>query len=139
MRVVRRASRRLELGWRAGLRRLPFFTQRTAVLLVGVLVASLAMLGGVVTTMPIRREDDVGAVGDLELLHDLGGPDLADARHRLEDGRHLQLADDLVGLGPVQHGGQRGLALLELLLQLGAGFADLRSLLQRGSALLGAQ
>jgi hypothetical protein len=48
VRAIRRAWRRLELGWRAGLRRLPFFTQRTAVLLVGVLVAALAMLGGVV-------------------------------------------------------------------------------------------
>jgi hypothetical protein len=48
VRVIRRAWRRLELGWRAGLRRLPFFTQRTAVLLVGVLVAALAMLGGAV-------------------------------------------------------------------------------------------
>jgi len=48
VRAIGRASRRLELGWRAGLRRLPFFTQRTAVLLVGVLVAALAMLGGVV-------------------------------------------------------------------------------------------
>ena len=48
MRAVRRIWRRLELGWRASLRRLPFFTQRTAVLLVGVLVASLAMLGGAV-------------------------------------------------------------------------------------------
>jgi hypothetical protein len=46
MRTVRRAWRKLELGWRAGLWRLPFFTQRTAVLLVAVLVASLAMLGG---------------------------------------------------------------------------------------------
>jgi hypothetical protein len=36
------------LGWRAGLLRLPFFTQRTAVLLVGVLVAALAMFGGLV-------------------------------------------------------------------------------------------
>ena len=48
MRAVRRIWRRLELGWRASLRRLPFFTQRTAVLLVGVLVVSLAMLGGVI-------------------------------------------------------------------------------------------
>jgi hypothetical protein len=48
VRAVRRIWRRLELGWRASLRRLPFFTQRTAVLLVGVLVMSLAMLGGVI-------------------------------------------------------------------------------------------
>ena len=39
---------RLPLYWEAGLRRLPFFTQRTAVLLLGVLVAALAMVGGVV-------------------------------------------------------------------------------------------
>ena len=48
MRAVRREWKALRLGWRAGLRRLPFFTQRTAVLLVGVLAATLAMLGGVV-------------------------------------------------------------------------------------------
>ena len=49
MRTIRRALDRLPLYWEAGLRRLPFFTQRTAVLLLGVLVAALAMVGGVVT------------------------------------------------------------------------------------------
>jgi hypothetical protein len=48
VRAVRREWRSLRLSWRVGLRHLPFFTQRTAVLLVGVLVATLAMLGGVV-------------------------------------------------------------------------------------------
>ena len=48
MRAVRGALRRLRVDWEAGLGRLPFFTQRTAVLLLGVLVATLAMLGGVV-------------------------------------------------------------------------------------------
>ena len=48
MRAIRRALHRLPLYWEAGLRRLPFFTQRTAVLLLGVLVAALAMVGGVV-------------------------------------------------------------------------------------------
>lgn len=48
MRTIRGALDRLLLHWEAGLRRLPFFTQRTAVLLLGVLVATLAMLGGVV-------------------------------------------------------------------------------------------
>jgi len=43
--VIRREGRRLRLAWRASLRRLPVFTQRTAVLLVGVLVATLALLG----------------------------------------------------------------------------------------------
>ena len=46
MRAVRGALRRLRMDWEAGLGRLPFFTQRTAVLLLGVLVATLAMLGG---------------------------------------------------------------------------------------------
>ena len=58
---------------------------------------------------------------------------------RLQHGRHLELADDVVALGPVEHGGEGGLALLELLLQLGTGLADLRGLLQRGCALFGAQ
>ncbi len=48
MRTIRGAWGRLLLHWEAGLRRLPFFTQRTAVLLLGVLVATLAMVGGVV-------------------------------------------------------------------------------------------
>ena len=40
MRAVRGALRRLRVDWEAGLGRLPFFTQRTAVLLLGVLVAT---------------------------------------------------------------------------------------------------
>lgn len=48
MRAIRGALHRLPLYWEAGLRRLPFFTQRTAVLLLGVLVAALAKVGGVV-------------------------------------------------------------------------------------------
>ena len=47
--MIRREGRRLRLAWRASLLRLPVFTQRTAVLLVGVLVgvlvATLAPLG----------------------------------------------------------------------------------------------
>ncbi len=46
--TIRGAWSRLLLHWEAGLRRLPFFTQRTAVLVLGALVATLAMLGGVV-------------------------------------------------------------------------------------------
>jgi hypothetical protein len=48
VRAIRRAWDRLRVEWEAGLARLPSFTQRTAVLLLGVLVATLAMLGGVV-------------------------------------------------------------------------------------------
>ena len=48
MRAIRRVWGWLRLDWQRGLRHLPFFTQRTAVLLLGVLVATLALLGGVV-------------------------------------------------------------------------------------------
>jgi hypothetical protein len=48
VRKLRRVWGRLGSDWEVGLRRLPFFTQRTAVLLLAVLVATLALLGGVV-------------------------------------------------------------------------------------------
>jgi hypothetical protein len=48
VRTIRGALDRLSLQWEAELRRLPWFTQRTAVVLLGVLVATLATLGGVV-------------------------------------------------------------------------------------------
>jgi hypothetical protein len=38
----------LQLEWEAGLRRLPFFTQRLAVVLLGLLVVSLALVGATV-------------------------------------------------------------------------------------------
>src|SRR6266540_380519 len=37
---------RLRLEWEIGLQRLPFFTQRLAVALLGLLVVSLALVGG---------------------------------------------------------------------------------------------
>ena len=39
---------RLRLEWEVGLQRLPFFTQRLAVALLGLLVVSLALVGGMV-------------------------------------------------------------------------------------------
>ena len=75
MRAVRRAWRRLERGWRAGLRRLPCFTQRAAVLLVGVLVASLAMLGGVVALVGWP-----GANGPTHLVPGEGAGQLPESR-----------------------------------------------------------
>src|SRR5438046_10187987 len=65
------------------------------------------------------------AVRDLQLFHDLGRPDLADAGQRLQHSGHLELADDVVGLGPLKYRRERGLARLELLPQLRAGFAYL--------------
>ena len=49
MRVIARTWSRLRLDWEIGLHRLPFFTQKVAVILLGVLVATLALLGGVVS------------------------------------------------------------------------------------------
>ena len=67
-----------------------------------------------------------GGCGDVELLHDLLGPDLADAGERLEHRRHLHLAQRVVLVGLLEQIGQRALAGLELPLDLGA-------LLTRGS------
>jgi hypothetical protein len=49
VRVIARTWSRLRLDWEIGLHRLPFFTQKVAVMLLGALVASLALLGGVTT------------------------------------------------------------------------------------------
>jgi hypothetical protein len=49
VRALARTWSKLRLDWDIGLHRLPFFTQKTAVLLVGVLVATLALLGGVIS------------------------------------------------------------------------------------------
>jgi hypothetical protein len=56
MRWTRRVVEAAATGLRGRAPRLPFFTQRTAVLLLGVLVATLALLGGVVAARrPHRR------------------------------------------------------------------------------------
>jgi hypothetical protein len=49
VRVIGRLCSRLRLDWEIGLHRLPFFTQKVAVMLLGVLVATLALLGGLAT------------------------------------------------------------------------------------------
>jgi hypothetical protein len=49
VRGIARIWSKLRLDWEIGLHRLPFFTQKVAVMLLAALVASLALLGGVVT------------------------------------------------------------------------------------------
>jgi hypothetical protein len=49
VRVLGRLWSRLRLDWEMGLHRLPFFTQKVAVMLLGLLVATLALLGGLAT------------------------------------------------------------------------------------------
>src|SRR5215208_847069 len=81
---------------------------------------------------------DPAGGGDVELLHDLAGADLADPGHALEHARDLHLAHRLVGiLG--KDGGQAHVAALELRLELGSLAARLGRLLQRLLALLGRQ
>lgn len=51
MRSARRLWEELKLDWQVGLHRLPFFTQRAAVALLGILVATLALLGGLAVVL----------------------------------------------------------------------------------------
>jgi hypothetical protein len=76
VRAIRRVWRRLLLDWEAGLRGLPSFTQRTAVLLLSVLVATLAMLGGVVALVGWP-----GAHGPTRLVPGRTADHLAPAHH----------------------------------------------------------
>src|SRR5687767_807162 len=104
-----------------------------------VALESVAELGQKRLALLVAEATQATAVSDLQLLHDLGGADLADARKGLQHGRDLELADDVVRLGTVQNLGQGGFALLELLLELSASLADLRGLLKRSCALLRGQ
>src|SRR6266511_2560382 len=65
---MRRHWEQFKLDWEAGLRRLPFFTQRTAVALLGVLVATLALLGGLASIVRSPDRQIQGAPGEI------GGP-----------------------------------------------------------------
>jgi hypothetical protein len=65
---MRRLWEQFKLDWEMGLHRLPFFTQRTAVALLGVLVATLALLGGLATIVRPPDRQSGGAPGEL------GGP-----------------------------------------------------------------
>src|SRR5688572_7796443 len=53
------------------------------------------------------------ALGDAQALHDLAGPDLAEARHRLQQVDDPHLADDLVGVALSKHVADRGAVVLE--------------------------
>src|SRR4029453_15460480 len=81
---------------------------------------------------------DPAGGGDVELLHDLAGADLADPGHALEHAGDLHLAHRLVGIFG-KDGGQAHVATLELSLELGSLAAGLGRLLQRLLALLGRQ
>src|SRR5688572_23274644 len=100
---------------------------------------SVGELGQKRLALLVTEAAQTTAVSDLQLLHDLGGTDLADTREGLQHGRNLELAHNVVLLGTVQNLGQGRLALLELLLELSTSLADLRGLLKRGGTLLRGQ
>jgi hypothetical protein len=104
VRTISREWRRLRRRWQAGLRQLPFFTQRTAVLLVGVLVATLALLGGVVALVgwPGGTEGSGGTKGSGGAAGaGAGGPSAAPptTTTTIAPGRPLDPVEEL--LGPV--------------------------------------
>src|SRR4051812_27771481 len=79
---------------------------------------------------------DAPGLRDPDLFHDLAGPDLAHAGQGLQQCRHLDLADHLVGLPLLDHLGEGTLGVLEPVLHFGAGPACRRGLLEGGSPLL---
>src|SRR5690625_371175 len=86
--------------------------------------------------LPVAQAAQPAGGGDLQLGHDLLRLDLADLRQRLQQRRHLHLAQDLVGLGVLEHLLEIGAATLEPVLELRSGPTCGRRLLQRGGALL---
>src|SRR6185369_16116406 len=80
------------------------------------------------------------ALGDLELRHDVAGPNLADTRKRLEDTHDLQLGEHVARLvtavGGVEKLAQRERTDLEFVLHLGSLTARDRRLLERELTLL---
>ncbi len=85
--------------------------------------------------LPVAEPAQPPGRGDLEPLHDLRGAHLADPGQRLEQRRHLHLAQDLVAVGLLQHLAEGGPAALEAVLQLGPGPTRRGRLLERGCTL----
>jgi len=87
-------------------------------------------------TLSLAQPPNAPARGDLELLHHGRGADLADTGQRLQQRGNLQLGNGFVVLGVVQNLLQGGTSPLEPPLELGAGPAGGRGLLQCRSTLL---
>jgi len=88
------------------------------------------------TALTIAEATQAAGRGDFKLGHDFLRLDLANLRQRLQQRRNLHLAQDLVGLGILQHLLEVGAAALEPILELGSRSTCGGSLLQRGRALL---
>jgi hypothetical protein len=73
----------LKLEWQVGLRRLPFFTQRLAVALLGLLLVSLALVGALAilwggpqgSELPLRPPPAAGRPADPDQAGGIGTPD----------------------------------------------------------------
>src|SRR5690606_35003539 len=76
-------------------------------------------------------------LGDPDLGHDLLRGDTADARQRLQQREHLELADRVVGLALLDYLGELASGVLEPVLHLGTGRTRGSGLLERCGSLLG--
>jgi hypothetical protein len=102
VRVIGRLWSRLRLDWEMGLHRLPFFTQKAAVMLLGVLVATLALLGGLATLVA-----PPGADGPDQLVPG-GGDPRPPASTRPASGQAGGRGQATVGAGATPGGGAEG-------------------------------
>src|SRR5699024_4051214 len=73
------------------------------------------------TTLAVTETTQTTRRGDLQLGHDLLSLDLADLGQSLQQCRHLHLAEDLVGLGVLEHLLEIGASALQPLLELSPG------------------
>jgi hypothetical protein len=103
VRVIARTWSRLRLDWEVGLHRLPFFTQKVAVMLLGALVASLALLGGAVSLvgrlawLPQESPPTTASTGLARLLSarglDRARQELEAARRRIDQSQDVRARD----------------------------------------------
>src|SRR5262245_36839840 len=99
----------------------PARTKSFPVRMAGLLLEPVEELRALLRAEP----PDATARRDVELLHQLLRADLADARERFEDRRHLHLPHDVV-VGTHQHVTQRPRPRLQLALELRALLPRLR-------------
>ncbi len=105
--------------------------RRTALWALDGLEQRLALLGA--------EALEAAGLRDADLLHQPTGLHLAGAGQRFEDREHLHLADRVISLGLAEELLQRRPAGLQVILDLGTGFARQGGLLERGLALFGCE
>jgi hypothetical protein len=105
--------------------------RRTALWALDGLEQRLALLGA--------EALEAAGLRDADLLHQTTGFDLAGTRQCFEDRKHLHLADGVVSLSSAEKFLQRRTTGLQVIFDLGAGFASQGCLLKCGLALFGCE